>query len=226
MPAALSPLEAYRRWAPTWETDPSPIVALESRYLAPWLTVLAGKVVADLSCGVGRWLAYAQAQGANVLGFDLCREMLLEARKKPGVGACLALADTCRLPLADSCVDVAICALSLGHMPDLDSAVAELARIVRPGGAAVFSDFHPDAIRRGWKRTFRSEGQSYEIVTYPYTTARLIDCASHGGLVLQDLIEPCFGEPEQSIFERAGKPELFEQARGIPAVLVARWTRT
>jgi hypothetical protein len=39
------------------------------------------------------------------------------------------------------------------------------------------------------------------------------------------LIEPGFGEPEREFFERAGKPELFEQAHGVPAVLVARWTR-
>src|SRR6058998_1392979 len=158
MPVPLSPLEGYRLWATTWETDPSAIVALESRFLAPWFADLRGKVVVDLSCGAGRWLAYAEARNGTVVRMDLCREMLLEAKKKPALAGRLALADTCRLPLADRCADLAICTLSLGHMSAMKSAVSELARIVRPGGSLFISDFHPDAIRRGWKRTFVSSG--------------------------------------------------------------------
>src|SRR4051812_86054 len=163
MPVTLSPLEAYRLWAPTWEADPSPIVSLEARHLAPWLTGLRGKVLVDVSCGPGRWLAYAQEQRARVFGMDLCREMLVEASKKPGLAGRLAMADICRLPLADSCAELALCALSLGHIPGMKSAISELARTVRRGGKVLLSDFHPEAIRRGWKRTFRSNGQSYEI---------------------------------------------------------------
>src|SRR6185295_2446895 len=97
----LSPLEAYRLWAPGWETDPSAIVALESRFLTPWLTELNGTLLVDLSCGTGRWLAFAQSRGATVFGLDLCREMLIEAQKKPGLAGSLAQADTRRLPLPD-----------------------------------------------------------------------------------------------------------------------------
>lgn len=225
MPVTLSPRDAYRLWAPAWESDPSAVVALESRFLTPWLTGLSGKVLVDLSCGTGRWLTFAQSRGAEVLGFDLCHEMLVEARKKDGLSGKLALADTRRLPLPDRCADVVLCALALGHMAPLESAIVELARLVRPGGTLLMSDFHPDAIERGWKRTFRSGGQSYEIETSRYTTESLIECATGGGLILEEMIEPGFGEPERPIFERAGKRELFEQVRDIPAVLVARWTR-
>ena len=95
-----------------------------------------------------------------------------------------------------------------------------------PGGSLIVSDFHPDALRHGWKRTFRSQGESYEIETHAYTTTasdRL--CAGMPGSTLQELLEPCFEEPEREIFRHAGKAELFEQVRDIPAVLLARWTR-
>jgi ubiquinone/menaquinone biosynthesis C-methylase UbiE len=225
VPVRLSPLESYRRWSQTWESDPSAIVALESRWLSPWLTGLRGKVFLDLSCGVGRWLIHARSQGATVFGTDLCPEMLIEARKKTVLAGRLALADTLRLPLRDACADIALCALSLGHITPLESAVTELARIVRPGGHLIVTDFHPDAIRHGWKRTFRSNGELYEVETHPYTTNRLIECAGQNGLVLQELLEPCFDEPERWIFRAAGKPDLFEQVREIPAVLLARWKR-
>lgn len=225
MPVRLSPLRAYRRWAQTWESDLSAIVALESRWLSPWLSGLEGQVFLDLSCGVGRWLIHAQAQSATVFGTDLCREMLTEAGKKPPLAGRLALADTRRLPFRDASAGVALCALSLGHILPLESAVAELARIVRPGGHLIVTDFHPGAVHHGWKRTFRSNGELYEVETYPYTTDRLIECAGQNGLVLQELLEPCFDEPEREIFRAAGKPDLFEQVRGIPAVMLARWKR-
>jgi ubiquinone/menaquinone biosynthesis C-methylase UbiE len=225
MPVRLSPTDGYRLWAQTWESDPSAIVALESRWLSPWLGDLRGKVMADLSCGVGRWLAHAKSQGAIVFGTDLCPEMLIEAAKKPGLAGGLALADTRHLPLTDGCADVVLCALSLGHMAPIESAMAELVRIVAAGGSLIVSDFHPEAGQRGWKRTFRNNGQLYEIETYPYSKEQLIRCALRGGLVLQELREPCFDEPEREIFRRAGKDELFDQVRGFPAVLLARWTR-
>jgi malonyl-CoA O-methyltransferase len=224
-PVQLSPLESYRRWSKTWETDPSAIVALETRWLAPWLIGIEGKLFLDLSCGVGRWMTYAQTQGATVFGTDLCGEMLLEAKKKSALAGKLALADTRLLPIRDASADIALCALSLGHMTPMESAITELARIVRPGGYLIVTDFHPSALRHGWKRTFRSNGQLYEVETHPYTTARLTECATREGLVLQELLEPCFDEPERKIFSEANKQDLFEQVRNIPAVLLARWKR-
>ena len=225
MPVLVSPLEGYRLWSRTWESDPSAIVSLESRSLEPWLMDLEGKVVVDLSCGVGRWLLHARARGATALGMDLCWEMLEEAQKKPAIAGALTQADTRRLPLRDGSADLALCTLSIGHMWPLEAVISELTRIVRPGGSLIISDFHPDGIRRGWKRTFHSNGQTYEVETHSYSKELLIECASRRGLILEEIAEPCFGAPEREIFERAGKLELFKQVRHFPAVLLARWTR-
>jgi hypothetical protein len=43
--------------------------------------------------------------------------------------------------------------------------------------------------------------------------------------VLEETREPGFGEPERAIFVEAGKPELFEEVREIPAVWLARWRK-
>jgi malonyl-CoA O-methyltransferase len=149
--------------------------------------------------------------------------MLIEARKKPALSGSLALADTLRLPFRDSSAGVALCALSLGHITPIEAAVTELARIVRPGGDLIVTDFHPAALSHGWKRTFRTNGELYEVETHPYTTEHLLQCAEQNGLMLQELLEPCFDEPERDIFRAAGKPEMFEQVRRIPAILLARW---
>jgi malonyl-CoA O-methyltransferase len=225
MAIRLPPLEAYRLWSRTWESRPSPIVALESRWVAPWLTGLEGRLVLDLGCGAGRWLVHAQALGARVYGADPCREMLLEAAKKPGLPGRLVEGGAPRLPFAAGCADVVLCALALGHVTALEEAVVELARLVRPDGRLIVTDFHPQALGRGWRRTFRSGGELYEVASYPYEKDRLLECARSAGLRLDEFVEPGFAEPERPIFERAGKAELFEEVRGLPALLLARWTR-
>jgi ubiquinone/menaquinone biosynthesis C-methylase UbiE len=55
----------------------------------------------------------------------------------------LRLASLEDLPFPTGRFDLAVCTLALTHLPRLDRAVAELARVVRPGGHLVLSDIHP-----------------------------------------------------------------------------------
>src|SRR6185437_7976065 len=97
----------------------------------------------------------------------------------------------------------------------------ELARIVRPGGALLVSDVHPEALRRGWKRTFRSQGETIEAASEPY---EIFDLRAPG-LELAHLLEPCLGPPERCVFEQAGRLDLFDAACAQPAIFVGYWRR-
>lgn len=99
----------------------------------------------------------------------------------------------------------------------------EFARILRPGGVLLLSDFHPDAAARGWRRTFRRDGEVYELENHPYTVGQLREMARE--LALAGVADAFVGEPERELFHRAERPELFEAARAIPAVLLTRWVR-
>lgn len=98
------------------------------------LLPLAGATIADVGCGRGglaRWLA---REAALVLGFDL-QPRALAATRRASDGAVLVAAATAEcLPLADARLDGAVVFNSLHHFPDPDAALAELARVVRPGG--------------------------------------------------------------------------------------------
>jgi SAM-dependent methyltransferase len=104
-----------------------------------------GAVVLDAGCGTGRALpALRAAAGASgtVIGADLTAEMLAAAREHRRDGSAqLVLADARALPLADSTVDVVFAAGLIGHLPDVDPGLHELARITRPGGRLAL--FHP-----------------------------------------------------------------------------------
>jgi SAM-dependent methyltransferase len=107
--------------------------------------VRPGAIVADVGCGTGRALtALAAAAGptGRVLGLDLTPDMLTEARRAGRDAlAALGLADARRLPLRDASLDVVFAAGLVQHLPDPAAGLAELARVVRPGGRLAV--FHP-----------------------------------------------------------------------------------
>ena len=225
MPVCLPPREAYRLWAETWDEDPSPVGALESLWVARWLGDVRGRRVVDAGCGTGRWMRYLRERGAVAAGFDLSAPMLARAAAWPALHGTLAAADLGQLPVAAACADIALCALSLGHAPDADLAMRELCRVVKPGGMLLLSDFHPDATRRGWKRTFRRGGETFEVENHAYSVEALALCAAREGLRLEAVAEPGFDDGQREIFRRAGREDLFLRVRGLPAVVVARWRR-
>jgi hypothetical protein len=99
----------------------------------------------------------------------------------------------------------------------------EFGRVVRSGGVLILTDFHPAASARGWRRTFRRNGEVYEIENYPYTIDQLCEFASD--FTLDAVLEASIGDAERELFERAGRPDLFSAACCIPAALLTRWIR-
>ena len=225
-PVLLPPKAGYDLWARSWDRDPSPIVALEERTIAPWLADLRRKIFIEASCGTGRWLGHAAGGGGQVTGFDLSPAMLAEAAAKPGLPGRVALADSRALPAENGCADIVLCALALGHMPPAETTVAELARVVAPGGTLIVTDFHPEASRAGWKRTFRGGREVYEVENHPYSIAAVCRVLAQTGFRLRELSEPCFGESERDVFPRAGRGDLFEAACGRPAIFAAVFERS
>jgi SAM-dependent methyltransferase len=112
------------------------------------LRELGARRVLEVGCGWGDLAArVAEETGAEVVAVDLAPRMVELARER-GVDA--RVGDVQELPFADGEFDAAIAAWMLYHVPDLDRAVAELARVLRPGGrllAITNSAFHLQELR-------------------------------------------------------------------------------
>lgn len=104
----------------------------------------AGDLVLDLGCGEGRHVisAYIEADVHSV-GVDLSLEDLRTTREKfaafdePGNTAKsfgLSSANALELPFADNTFDKVICSEVLEHIPDYQGALAEIERVLKPGG--------------------------------------------------------------------------------------------
>lgn len=109
------------------------------------LGVGPGDRVLDAGCGTGRALTPLRAAvgpSGTVLGVDLTERMLAAAREAGrDADGTLLLADVARLPLRDGTLDAVFAAGLIAHLPDPAANLAELARVVRPGGRLAL--FHP-----------------------------------------------------------------------------------
>jgi 2-polyprenyl-6-hydroxyphenyl methylase/3-demethylubiquinone-9 3-methyltransferase len=99
---------------------------------------LDGKRVLDAGCGGGLVARELAAAGAEVVGVDRSLGSLGVARRAAGPHFGAAQGRLERLPFAAGSFDAVVAADVLEHLPDLPAAVAELSRVLAPGGSLVF----------------------------------------------------------------------------------------
>jgi len=122
---------AYERYMGRW----SRLVAEE---FTAWLDRAPALRWLDVGCGTGvlSSVVAARCRPRSVLGCDRSAEFIGAARATVGDAAHFVVADAMALPVRGAACDVAVSALALNFFPEPATAVAELVRVLRPGGLA------------------------------------------------------------------------------------------
>jgi malonyl-CoA O-methyltransferase len=200
----LPSVAAYSLWAAAYPPHAhNALMRLEEDAMLALMPPLGGCVVLDVACGTGRYSRLALAHGARLaLGVDNSLAML-RASAQP----LRALADAEALPLPAAAVDVVICALALGHLPTLGPALREISRVLRPGGSALLSDFHPFVFLSGGQRTFIApDGMTYAVEHYPHLYADYHQAAQASGLHITGVREAVLPAAEAARLDHPGMP--------------------
>jgi ubiquinone/menaquinone biosynthesis C-methylase UbiE len=122
----------------SFEADTAP----ENQYILKWLGDVSGQSVLDTGCGCGEASVYFALKGAVVTATDISPQMLALASRVAthhGVSIATALASSEELPFADESFDIVYGANVLHHS-DMPRALAEVVRVLKPGGKACFWD--------------------------------------------------------------------------------------
>jgi malonyl-CoA O-methyltransferase len=209
-PPTLDVAAAYALWAASYPPQAhNPLMLAEERAMLALLPAgLRNWAVLDAGCGSGRYLLHALKRGARrVVGVDLSPEMLAQARGL-GVGDWelgasdstipqplspiprLVQASLTAIPLRDRWADLTLSGLTIGHVEHLDTALAELRRVTRPGGTILCSDFHPVGHALGWRREFSAGGQRYAVRHTPHLYSHWQRACAACGLRIARVLEP------------------------------------
>ncbi|MGZ6898824.1 MAG: class I SAM-dependent methyltransferase [Acidimicrobiia bacterium] len=216
---------------PEYEEQILPIVAEE----------LAGRDrVLDVGTGEGQLARHLVAHCATrVVGVDPSVAQLATARARGG-GPRYARSAAAALPFADGVFDAVLACLVFEHIEAVDEAIAEVARVLRPGGVFLFLLNHPllQVPGSGWIDDHILEEQYWRIGPYlvesleeeeiapgvhlPFIhrpMSRYVNSLAANGLLLHRMLEPA---PPPGFLARA--PEYAESAT-IPRLLVLRAER-
>jgi SAM-dependent methyltransferase len=214
--------EGYADWAATYDSPGNPLLAVEEPAVRTILgDVPAGRAV-DAACGTGRLTKLLVETGHEVVGVDRSQEMLDQARCTVA-DVDLRLGDLRALPVDDDDADLAVCGLALTHCEDLVPIVAELARVVRPGGRIVTSDMHPLVVALGGHALFPwSQGGMGVVRNRHHLHGDYLVAFRAAGLEVRACVEPLVGEGWLRLMPRLDR--IPDTARaglgGLPGVLI------
>ena len=193
--------------------------------------------VLDVGTGEGQVARLAVAGGASmVAGIDPTGNQVATAAQRAG-GPVYARAGADRLPFADACFDAVVACLVFEHISAVDEAIAEVARVLRPGGRFAFFLNHPllqtpgsgwiddqvlDPPEQYWRiGPYLVEDESIEEVEkdvfIPFIhrpMSRYVNAMADAGLTLRRMLEPA---PPPGFLARARE---YEAAASIPRLLV------
>lgn len=203
------------------------------------LEELSGRqVVLDVGCGDGQIARALAAQGSTVLGIDPTQLHIDIANQRAG-GPTYQLGGATELPVADNSQDAVVACLVFEHIDEVDAAIAEVARVLKPGGQFSFFLNHPllQTPGSGWIDDFILDPpeQYWRIGAYLVETetieevekdvfirfihrplSRYVNALLANGLSIERMLEP---SPPQGFLDRA--PE-YALAHTVPRLLYLR----
>lgn len=222
----LAVKDAYRLWAESYDNQPDNLVlAMEDEVFTTLLqgVSIKGKRVVDIGCGTGRhWNALLNEHPAQLTGVDVSEEMLDRLKEK--YPEAVVFNDLSKIE--DHGADVIVSMLTIGYIADIENALREWHRILRPGGEILVTDIHPEGFRKGMSRTFKHNSSTIEVENYYYPVERLKSSFLQFHCPIEIMEERTITEESKPIFERAGNMNDYQRFIGTPLILgfVARNT--
>lgn len=216
-------IEGYNKWAPTYDEERNPLIALEENITLNFIGNVKNQRVLDVGCGTGRYCELLAKRGAKVVGIDPSPKMIEYAKKKitPDCRFELHLGRIEDAEFPTNHFNVVVSALTLGHIPELEPVIRKISRITKSQGRLIVSDIHPYWPISGhdYAEFLDGSGQEYRIPEYAHLLEEYWNLLRRFKFGIEDFREP---KIDRRLIERF--PELKEW-KGVPLALILKARR-
>ncbi len=217
-----APPAAYDQWSSAYDSQPDNLMlALDEQITTALLEgiSLQSKIIADIGCGTGRhWEKIRRGDPAKIFGFDVSAGMLAVLKQKYPEAETFLVNDVHLPMLKNESCDLVISTLTIAHIQDLGGALKEWYRILKPGASMMITDYHPAALARGARRTFKVNDQTIAIRNHIHSIGKLKDLAGQLQLRTRRFIERKIDEEVRSYYEKQQAVAIYEKFYGTPII--------
>src|ERR1051325_379017 len=147
--------------------------------------IIYNKSVADIGCGTGRhWAKILQMQPAQLTGFDVSEGMLNKLKAKFPNANTYKITDDLLSNMQDAAFDTIISTLTVAHIENIEPALLAWCRILKPSADIIITDFHPQLLASGGKRTFKHYNERLAVKNYVHAVDTIKDLLHQNGFRL------------------------------------------
>lgn len=180
---------------------------------------LTGKIVTDIGCGTGRhWQKLIDKAPAKLVGFDVSAGMLAILQQKFPQAMTYRLQGNKLESLESGSCDLLISTLTIAHIKEPAEAMQEWERVLKPGGEIIITDYHPAALAKGGKRTFKHNDKVMSIKNYIHPVEKIKELAEQLDLKVLRYEEEKIDETMRHYYEKQNALSVFDTWKGTPII--------
>ncbi len=215
-------IEAYDLWSENYDAQPGNLMLdLDELLFSKLLhTVdIKNKAVADIGCGTGRhWAKILKESPASLTGFDVSPGMLAKLKEKFPSAKTHTITDNTFSAIEDHTYDVIISTLTVAHIENIEEALEAWSRILKYKGDIIITDFHPDALAFGGKRTFTHQKKQIAVRNFVHATSTIRDILLRDDFHLVGEEEMKVDESVKHYYTEKNAGAVYEKFKSFPII--------
>ena len=223
-------VEAYDIWAENYDSQPGNLMLDLDEILFARLLIdlnLENKNIADIGCGTGRhWDKIFQQNPASLMGFDVSPGMLKKLNDKFPEAKTYVITDNHFEGIADNTYDAVLSTLTVAHIEDIEDALQTWSRITKQQGDLIITDFHPNALASGGKRTFRHGDKHIAVQNFVHTTDSIKQILLKEGFTVIAHQEIKVDETVTHYYQQQNALHVYEKFKGQPIIYGIHFKRS
>jgi ubiquinone/menaquinone biosynthesis C-methylase UbiE len=214
--------EAYDIWAENYDAQPGNLMLDLDEIIFPELLSdinITGKKLADIGCGTGRhWAKILQQEPHGLTGFDVSAGMLRKLKNKFPQAHTSQITDNLFSAVPDATFDVIVSTLTVAHIEYIEEALQAWSRILKKDGELIITDFHPDALARGGKRTFDHNKSLIAVENFVHPVTDIESNLTEQGFNMVKKIERVVDASVQHYYAAKNAMHVYNQFENCPII--------